>query len=544
MKKVLKILFFLLLTLISCRYFFHIGVPVTHDGNNHLVRFANYKIAVRELQIPPRIAPNLVNGYGYPVFNYNYPLTNILSLPFSILNIHYELAFKIIISSFVFIAFVGANLFLKTKNFSKSSRVFALIVFALNPYILTSIIFRGNIGEIMAWGILPWVFYLLEKIRNEKIFFSKNLFLLILCLSALFLAHNVIAFFASILIIFYLAFTYWHNWGAWKKFILSFAWAFTIALWFWLPAIMEKNLVNLDAVDLSLNYYKHFPSLAQLLRLPIEFGYSYWGQVDSMSFGLGAIQLLIIFLAGIYLFKNKAKKNLVFFIALFVLIIGQLQIARPLYEIIPFANFIQFPWRLALLSSIVLLPISALIFNSAKKPLKIFLILVIILQFSQFLQVQAIDYRHKNQIDYDADPDTTSVNRENMPKTFVFEYFGEKKDPIFILSGQGKIDIKSLSGSSRHYFLELEEESIIVESTAYFPGWETTLNDERINYLNNEVIGGRIAYKLESGKYEIKTRFTQKTWPRLIANSASALGLITFFSFGFYLWRKDKRKHS
>jgi hypothetical protein len=176
MKNFLKVIFFILLTLISCRYFFHLGVPVTHDGNNHLVRFANYKIAVRELQIPPRIAPNLVNGYGYPVFNYNYPLANILSLPFSILNIHYEIAYKMIVTFFIFIAFVGANLFLKSKNFSKSARAFALMVFALNPYILTSIIFRGNVGEVMAWGILPWIFYFLEKIKDKKIFFDKNLF--------------------------------------------------------------------------------------------------------------------------------------------------------------------------------------------------------------------------------------------------------------------------------------------------------------------------------------------------------------------------------
>ena len=541
MKKVLKVLFFLLLTLISCRYFFHMGVPVTHDGNNHLVRFANYKIAVRELQIPPRIAPNLVNGYGYPVFNYNYPLANILSLPFSILNIHYEIAYKIIITFFVFIAFFGANLFLKSKNFSKSSRAFALTVFALNPYIFTSIIFRGNIGEVMAWGILPWIFYFLEKIKISKEIFDQDFLLLILCLLALFLAHNIVAFFASILLIFYLIFAYGNDWRAWQKFILSFVWSFAMALWFWLPAIMEKNLTILDNVDLTLNYAQHFPSLMQLLRLPIQFGYSYWGQIDSMSFGLGAIQLSIVLLAGIYLFKNKAKKNLVFFIALLVLLIGQLKIAKPLYEIIPFANFIQFPWRLALLFSVVLLPVSALIFNKSKTFVKLILVFIVFLQLIQFLQVKPIDYRHKDQIDYDADADTTSVNRENLPKTFTFEYFEEKKEPILILNGQGTISIKSLNGSMRHYFLELTEKSTIVESTAYFPGWETIINNEKIEYLDNEMIRGRIAYELNPGKYEVKTRFTQKTWPRLLGNRISFFGLITFSSFGLYLWQKDKR---
>ncbi len=542
MKKFLKINFFVLLTLISCHYFFHPGVPVTHDGNNHLVRFANYKIAVRELQIPPRIAPNLVNGYGYPVFNYNYPLANILSLPFSILNIDYEIAYKIILTTFVFIAFYGANLFLRNRNFSKKARVFALLVFALNPYILTSIVFRGNIGEVMAWGILPWIFYYLDQLQFEKKLLSKNFFALTFTLAILFLSHNLVAFFASILLIFYAIFLFRKKWLVWKKFILSLMWAFIISLWFWLPALMEKNLVNLDAVDLTLNYDRHFPSLIQLLRLPIHFGYSYWGQIDSMSLGLGAIQSIVIILATVYLFKNRARKNLVFFLALFVLVLGQLTLSKPLYEMIPFANFIQFPWRLSLLLSIVLLPISALIFTKSKNFIKFFLLLILLLQLIQFLQVKAIDYRHKEQIDYDADPDTTSVNRENMPASFTFEYFGDKLAPIFILDGQGEVAIQNWNGSARSYSLDIKERAIVVESTAYFPGWETLVDNKKIVYLDNEVIKGRIAYELEAGQYQIKTRFTQKTWPRLLGNSLSLLGLVSFFSFGFYLWRKDKSK--
>ncbi len=89
LKKFFLFIFFALLTFVLTKSLFHSGVPVTHDGNNHLVRFANYYIAVKEMQIPPRLAPNLVNRYGYPVFNYNYPLANIISLPFSILGFHY-----------------------------------------------------------------------------------------------------------------------------------------------------------------------------------------------------------------------------------------------------------------------------------------------------------------------------------------------------------------------------------------------------------------------------------------------------------------------
>ena len=106
-KKFFALPIIIILTLIVIKPYFHAGFPYTHDGENHLARFANYKIAVKEGQIPPRFAPSLMNHYGYPVFNYNYPLANILSLPFSFLKINYEITFKILATTFVFIGLLG-----------------------------------------------------------------------------------------------------------------------------------------------------------------------------------------------------------------------------------------------------------------------------------------------------------------------------------------------------------------------------------------------------------------------------------------------------
>src|SRR5260370_42055205 len=102
-----KILAVIILTLVVTRVYVHAGFPYTHDGENHLARFANYMLAVRELQFPPRWAPNLFSHFGYPVFNFNYPLANILSLPFSLARLNYELTFKILAISAVFFGVVG-----------------------------------------------------------------------------------------------------------------------------------------------------------------------------------------------------------------------------------------------------------------------------------------------------------------------------------------------------------------------------------------------------------------------------------------------------
>ncbi len=51
-KKFFALPIIIILTLIIIKPYFHAGFPYTHDGENHLARFANYKVAVREGQIP------------------------------------------------------------------------------------------------------------------------------------------------------------------------------------------------------------------------------------------------------------------------------------------------------------------------------------------------------------------------------------------------------------------------------------------------------------------------------------------------------------
>ena len=100
---------------------FKSGMPYTHDGENHLARFANYYIALKEGQFPPRLAPNLMNRYGYPVFNYNYPLANILSVPLTVVKVNLEDTFKILTLLALGLGAIGTWFWLGSQNFSKNS---------------------------------------------------------------------------------------------------------------------------------------------------------------------------------------------------------------------------------------------------------------------------------------------------------------------------------------------------------------------------------------------------------------------------------------
>lgn len=540
-----RLLFFVALTLLSSRFYFHQGLPVTHDSIAHVVRFANYKMAIKEGQLPPRLAPNLMNGYTYPAFNYNYPLANILSLPFSFAKVHYETTFKILMSASLLLGFWGAWLLLRQAGFGRAARLFSVALFALNPYLYTSVIFRGNIGEIMAAACLPWILYVLIRLRRpQAALLSFDWLLLTGALIILFLAHNITAFFASGMLIFYLLFAYGKNWRAWRLFLSSFAVAFMASLWFWLPALLEKSLVILDKVDLSLNYYKHFPTLSQLLSWPLRFGYSYWGSVDSMSLGLGLTQLVVLVLAVIYALRRLTLTVIqrVWLVLGVLLVFGQTLASRWFYDTLPFFEFIQFPWRLSLLLAVVLVPLAALTFAQSRWRGRLLLSLLLVLQLVQFWQVRPIDYHHRDRIDYEQDPSTTSTNHENRPINFEYDYGKSRDILVEVLDDPAAtVTLERFFGSKHFYELTLTQPSRIVEATAYFEGFKTWANGELLQYVDDQEIAGRVAYQLPAGQYRVETRFTQDTWPRKIGNTVSALTYLLLIVVAAKTWQKARR---
>ncbi|MBD3250107.1 MAG: hypothetical protein GF381_00865 [Candidatus Pacebacteria bacterium] len=541
--------------------YFRPGVPYTHDGNNHLVRFANYRVAVREGQFPPRFAPNLFNRYGYPVFNYNYPLANLLSLPLSFAGINYQLTFKLLMIGFFVLGGVGLWRWIELLGVkSRSAKLLALACFYSAPFTVNLIYVRGNIGEVMALNLLIWLFVLVERLRINKdkqnrkpvplASIPKLKTLLFLMLGAFYiLSHNVTVLFGTgIWLIYGFIRLRWNksSKNRDKKISLSrplrliqeqaylqlvlflLAWI-ALGLWFWLPALWEKGEVVLDQVSLSQNFADHFPTASQLLFSPLEFGFSYPGSVDSLSFSLGLAGLLALISASWFVKKLKPAWRLIIGLS-WLLILFQLSLTRSVWLLIPFGNYIQFPWRLSLF--FVIFASSLVGFISQKKRVRWALLVVIAWQVVSVWKFSPVDYRNLKSIDYDANAESSTTLNENRVKGFEYSQIADWQPSPKILEGQGIIEVQNWRGSSRQYKLVLQQKSTIVEPTMKFAGWVTTANDQQVEYLDNPDILGRLAYQLPAGTYQIKSRFTQQTTARLVGNSVSALAWLTFIVFG------------
>ncbi len=562
LKKIFLLLTILGLTFISTKIYFHKGFPYTHDGENHLARFANYWVAIKEGQFPPRFAPNLMNHYGYPVFNYNYPLANILSLPFSAVDVHPETTFKTLVISFVFFGLIGMYTYLEKIKKGTVTSLLATGIFATFPYLTNAIAFRGNIGEIMAVMLMPWTLWSIEVLRTQKFSNNKNdtiinrfqtiflFFFIVGIYTTFFLSHNILSIFALPLLLLYTIWRLKKLWKVWFRFGCITLLSFFFTSWFWIPAILEKDLTVIGEVALSkIEYLQHFPSLNQLLWSPLRFGFSKTGPIDTLSFWLGLPQIAIVLISLIMiakysfdLFTKKVKilknttiwKKILFhpffifsFMSLFLIIL-QLSCTKPLWKIFSFTRFIQFPWRLQAYLMVTLAVVAKYASSLLSTKVRLFLVFTLVIQILIVYNIQAVDYFHKQPIDYDLFAQSTSTLNENRTKTFTYTDIGDWQPQPTIASGSGQIQVHHWDGTKRNYTLILDKRSKIIEPTMYFAGWETYKEyqekKEKVNYIFDDTTQGRIAYYVDPGEYTIQTRFTQNTLARFVGNLLTITG--------------------
>lgn len=527
------------LSLLISKSFLATGFPYTHDGENHLARFAQYRLAVRQGQIPPRWAPNLFNGYGYPVFNYNYPLANVLSLPFSFLRFNPETTFKLLVVFGSFWGVLGVYRWQRSEQKRVGAALFATAVYASSPVLISTLVYRGNIGEFLSLVLLPWMFLQTNStIKNRKISFFS-----LVIGTAFLLSHNLLVLFAlPILVIFTLLKL--KVYPALARTILVY-WLLIIgaSLWFWLPAIWERGYTVVQEVDVAKGFALHFPQLSQLLAGELKFGYSLPGPVDSMSFQLGVLSWAVLAVATLFAMKSKKevlkeKTNLAFLLLLSMYGLFQLSVTLPIWQMIPVSRMIQFPWRLSLFILILLLPLASWVWSGARSSLKIFLLIILATQLLIVMRIKPVDYFHKETIDYEHFALSTSVQHENRSKQFEYgAYEASKIGPTLL--GAGSATVQTWNGTSRTYQLTLDEESIVIEETMNFPGWRTEVvssdgaQPRVVEYQNSDLIQGRVAYSLPAGTYQVSTEFTQLTPARIIGNMVTVLSLSlgVFISF-------------
>lgn len=522
--------------------------PYTHDGENHLVRFANYAQAVREGQWPPRFAPALMSGYGFPVFNYNYPLANIVSVPFGVLHLNPEYTFRFEVAVALLVG--SASLWWGFRQSPwKDGGWFAIVFYLFAPYLQSLLLYRGNIGEIWAYGLAPFVGVWLWQAKQSAR--GRDWLLAAGSISLLLLSHNLFGLIGAglwLLISFW-----WTPRSQWKIWGLTWLLGTGLTSWFWLPALGELSLIVLQQDSLANQVLDHGLRWEQLLFSPWHFGFSRPGPLDTLGFGRG---IAVLGVWGVSLsrwvqyllrpqadsFRRKSQFWVLSGLLVFTLFTGWMSTNGSLWlwRLFPPLNIMQFPWRWVWLMDLGMVYLAGYLYATLTGGWRRLLWLLLISQVVMALRLFPADRFHRAYQSYLTAPTTTLTRNENRPRTLTKTTFDQWWPTATVATGEGEIvTVKQWNGSRRQYEVQARTDAVVVEPTVYFPGWVVQADQTEVS-IDPQWAEGLIAYHLSARDepYQIRTHFGETTLWRQLGDTLSILSVVAWVG----LWLRPYRE--
>lgn len=532
--KILFLLLAILFSIISSYSLFHSGLLPTHDGEYHVIRFFEFDKVLRDGNLYPRWAPDLNNGFGIPLFNYVYPLPNYTASFFHFLGFSFIDSFKLTLLFAVI--FSAIFMYLWSRQFWGDLGGLASSVFyTFSPYHFLDIYIRGSVGEVWAIAFFPaflWAITKFVKERNYKYFVLSSIFI-----SFIIFSHNILAF-----MFFFVGFSYaiFLFFNSRKKSLSSssilsilsiFVLGVGIASVFWFPAILERNYVRgLEVYD----YSRNFPEFYQLIFPSWGSGFSSGSLQDQLSFQIGVANLLAVLAGIILVFKKlkgiKRKNILIFFLIWFLIVfLLMLKVSVRIWEIFPFMNYFQFPWRFL---SLEILFASFMAGGLVSLPKSKFIVpFTIILSITLgFGYTNVAYYLERSDNYYTTRPNF--INSTNSPgnsfNTIWIKNAEKKEDKLVFTKGRGSISAKTRKTTYYSFSVNAKEKGELMVSTAYFPGWTVYIDGKVQKSTITEE--GLFSFPVTSGRHEIQIKFEDSAI-RKIATAISLISIIVLFTY-------------
>ena len=503
-------------TLFASASLFSYGIHPTHDGEYHVLRFAQFNKVLSEGNLYPRWAPDFNNGYGIPLFNYVYPLPNYVASVFHLLGFSFIDAFKL---SMILATLTGAMFFyLWAKSYwGKAGGLVSSIFYTFSPYRLVDIYVRGSVGEVWSLGIFPALLWSYLRFHET----GKSIFFIISCfsLALVIFSHNILAvmFFLFFMCYAFLLIASAKNLK--KEFINLFLIIFIgfgIASPFWLPALLEINFVRGLQV---FNPTDHFPDIYQLIIPSWGYGLSPSDLLNPMSVQIGIANIIAFLLSAVTLFFSKNKKILTFFIISFLVVFFLMTSwSIPIWKNIPLFSYFQFPWRFLSLEILISSFLAgAIVFHIKRRRVKTIAAIILI------IMAVGLSINYARGATYYSRDDNYYLKRSNFTDgtnspgnlfntKWLLNVPQKTKSKFEFIRGLGKI--KVISNNSSRYELKVvaKADSKILVNIAFFPGWTYLLDGKKYNVEN---FNGRMAIEVPKGSHKVNIFLSNTTFQNI-----------------------------
>lgn len=542
MKNKIFLFLILFLAIIPIVSLFHSGLPVTHDGQDHVARIANFYKNLTDGNLIPRWAPNLNWGYGHPILEFLYPLPSYIASAFHFISFSIVDSVKVVFGLGMFFSLVFMYLWL-SQFLSKYSALLGAVLYTYAPYRFVEVYVRGDIGENLAFAFIPLVLFFIYKSYKKNEY--KYTILGAISLALLILSHNAISLMFVPFIFLYGLFLLRLSKNR-KSYLINltcfFALGFMLSAFFWLPALLEGKYTLRNIVTKG-TYINSFTTIQKIIYGPWSYGIT--GQ---FTVQLGPFQWFAVILSPLLLFIQKKKKDKNYLLSIITLIYTIIAV----FLMLPISDFIwsrilllqnfQFPWRFLAITVFSTAVLGALVLENVFKKIKISALVtsILVVLFISSFYWNSKGYLQKPESFFNGIYNSTTDTGESSPIWSIRFMEKKPKAHLEVIDGDAKIQELERVSTNHKYNIIVNKRTLFEENTLYFPGWEIKANGvlQKIEFQNKDY-RGVMTFFLDKGSYLVEVLY-KETRLRLVSD---ILSIFTFCGISiFILFKFVKRK--
>jgi hypothetical protein len=588
--------------LLTPAYFFD-----AHDAKHSVFFLVEFDQTFRDGYLWPRWSPDFAFGYGYPLFNLYAPLTFYAAEMFHLLGLGFTTAIKTMYVLATMAAGLGMYLFVR-RLYGPMAGLLAAVVYMYVPFHLVEIFVRSAYAEFVALAIIPFLFWAFTELIAAPTL--RRIALAGLFYGLLALTHHTSFFTFTPFLIVYLLYLILTNYqlpitnafsGTPQLPITNYQNLISPTLYtlaagllgvmlagiYLIPLLTETRYIKVEQwTSGSYNYLQHFVYFSQFFSEKWGYGYAGPGVLDDFSYQLGIVSVsLISFALVVILFQPFPHRATAFFflIATGLAILLMSPLAEPIWQILPIASLVQFPWRLLAMTAFTMSIVAGALVagleasdilrerrtrdedqdealasensddpdRSSPQPqarqlscfhhmphVMLLALVVILASFSytlpQYTEIPAWAEKPLAVINWDRASIVDRVGMvsvtEEQPQTSPMEQQYLNNEPLVtagLIAGRGVVEMLRHGGVSDKVKVIAAEPVTLQFYTYDYPGWQVTLNGRPVPH-RPEPPYGLITVEVPAGEHIVQLRMGS-TPPRLIGTAMSGFAVLIIF---------------
>lgn len=536
-----------------------------HDARHSIFFLVEFDQTFRDGFLWPRWSPDFAFGYGYPLFNLYAPLAFYAAELLHLLG----LGFAASIKTMYVLATIGAGLSMYgfvAYLFGRRAGFLAAVVYMYAPFHLVEIFVRSAYAEFVALALIPLLFWAFTRLVDRPS--PRRAAAAGLVYGVLALTHHTSFFTFTPFLVVYILFLLAAKAGQQPKAFLGRAFyaagaglsGLMLAAIYLVPVVAETRFIKVEQwTSGSYNYLQHFVYFSQFLSPEWGYGYAGPGLNDDFSFQLGIVITGLAIFAGVSGLTRRFPRRgvaLFFLLSTVVAILLMTPPAGPVWQTIPIAALVQFPWRLLGLVAFTLavaagsLPArgkpsyrNPAFAGSTPSALYLLAMVVILASFAytrpQYTDIPPWAETPLAVVNWDRASIVDRVGMvsvtEEQPQTSPMEPQYLHGDPLTvagIIRGQGAVDTLHHGGGSDTVRVTAQTPVTLQFYTYDYPGWRVTLNGRRLAHRPQPPYG-LITVDVPAGEHILHLRMGS-TPPRMLGAILSGLAVVALAAL--YFW--------